>query len=258
MPGSTINMLWVRGDLPWYAIASIQSFLRVGHSVHLYHYGRISNIPPGCVERDASEVLDESRIFSYSAGSMKGHLSGFADWFRYELLLKEGGWWSDIDVIALKPFTTQSPYLFASGWEPTVPRYVNNNVIYVAEQNSELMRACVGVCRERGADVEHCETGPVLLHKLVQEMSLNDYVSDPQIFNPIHYGDLRLLVTTRARLRVIALSRRIRNLRPIFLGRGSKAVHLYAALLQKALTLDTVMDIPSGSYLAEVLRVSGS
>ena len=92
---TVINMLWVRGELPWYARASIRSFLYHGHSVRLYTYDLSMAMPDGCELHDASSVLREDKVFGYRDGPMKGHLSGFADWFRYELLLGQGGWWVD-------------------------------------------------------------------------------------------------------------------------------------------------------------------
>jgi len=258
MSGVLINMLWVRGELPWYAAASIRSFLYHGHRVRLFSYNHSISLPDGCEGRDASDILSEATVFGYRDGPMKGHYSGFADWFRYELLLKEGGWWSDTYVVCIAPFEAGREYLFASGWEPGFPRYVNNNVIYVRAPGTQLMRKCATVCRERRDAIEHAETGPVLLHRLVNEAGLQQYVASAEMFNPIQYGDLFLLMRGRIRFNSVKYSRIFRGLRPVLLTRNTKAVHLYAALFNKAFEIKSAREIPSGTMLSELLRKNGA
>ena len=148
-----INMLWVKGPLPWYALASVKSFIFHGHEVILYTYTPEEITPiPGCRIQDAEEILSSDKIFVYRDGVMKGHLSGFADWFRYELLLAKGGWWSDSDMICTKPFEANASYIFASAWEAEYPRYeVNNNVIYVNKPDSRNYEtSCANMQRTQG------------------------------------------------------------------------------------------------------------
>lgn len=229
-----IQLLWVSGDLPWYARAAIESFARRGHEVVLYTYEPPRDAPPGCRLADAGEILHADNIFGYKSGIVKGYLSGFANWFRYELLLRKGGWWADADMICLAPFDPgPADHLFASVWEPDAPRYVNNNVIFVGRPGSELMAACARRCRERGADIRHAETGPVLLHQMVQQFGMGGLVTPPSAYNPVQYRDIDLFFRSPSRVRLMAASRVLRGLRPVRLGRRSKGLHLYSALLPK-------------------------
>src|SRR5579883_2826667 len=66
----------------------IASFLKHGHEVHLYVYQDTEGIPPGTVVRDGREILPESRIFMYREYAT---YAGFANFFRYKLLLEKGG-----------------------------------------------------------------------------------------------------------------------------------------------------------------------
>ena len=82
-----------------------------GHEYHLYTYGSVANIPPGTRLRDAREVLPESLIFRYTKHPS---YAGFANYFRYRLLLDGGGWWVDIDAVCLRPFDFSEDYVFGS------------------------------------------------------------------------------------------------------------------------------------------------
>lgn len=95
-----IQSLWIGKEISSVERLSINSFLRNGHEFHLYTYGDVSNIPNGTVIRSANEIIPEDDIFTYQDGSY----AIFADWFRWALLRKKGGFWVDTDVVCLKPF----------------------------------------------------------------------------------------------------------------------------------------------------------
>lgn len=97
---NTVNGLWIGDSLPLLAQLCITSFLRNGHTFRLFVYGEVKEVPMGTVIADASEVLPEHAIFYHATGS----LAHFADWFRYRLLADQGGIWTDLDVVSLKPF----------------------------------------------------------------------------------------------------------------------------------------------------------
>src|SRR4051812_6131780 len=95
-PRVIIQSLWIGARLSTMERLSIASFLHHGHDYHLFTYGPVEGIPPGTVVQDACEILTESRIFQY-----RDHASyaGFANFFRYKLLLERGGWWVDTDAV---------------------------------------------------------------------------------------------------------------------------------------------------------------
>ena len=108
-----IQGLWVGGDaLPDLVRISICSFIEQGHPYHLYSYKPFPNLPPGCIRKDAAEILPEKYVYRRASD---GSLASFSDWFRYELLKKKGGYYADTDIICLKPFDFDE--YFVTSWE---------------------------------------------------------------------------------------------------------------------------------------------
>lgn len=97
MKKQKITGLWVGDSLPLLSQLCIQSFLDHGHEFQLFTYKPYANIPPGTTVRDARKILSESAVFYHANGS----LAPFADWFRNEFLVREGGYWTDLDVACL-------------------------------------------------------------------------------------------------------------------------------------------------------------
>jgi hypothetical protein len=258
MDSSLINMLWARGPLPWYVRAAIKSFIHHGHTVNLYSYDSGYELPAGCVGMNANDVIPGNQLFGYRNGPLAGYLSGFANWFRYELLYAKGGWWADSDIICMKPFVSCSKHVFASEWSAELPKHVNNNVIYIAEKNDCLMEYCARECRKRKDCIEHGETGPLLLNRVVRQMGLSSDIADVDIFNPVHCADVRLLMQSRIYVASVRVSRKIRNLRPVMLTRRSRGLHLFSASFNRQVAVRTEADIPESSVLAAVLRANGA
>src|ERR1044072_2719476 len=106
-----IQGLWIGAEPSVMEQLSIASFLQNVHEYHLYVYDAVKIVPARAVVRDANEILPASRIFQYKH---QASYAGFANFFRYKLLLERGGWWVDTDVICLKPFDFADEYVFAS------------------------------------------------------------------------------------------------------------------------------------------------
>ena len=83
------RVFWIGRKLSVMERLSIASFLTNGHEYHLYVYNEIENAPEGTVLKAANEILPESMICQYK--EYPSH-AGFSNFFRYKLLLEEGGW----------------------------------------------------------------------------------------------------------------------------------------------------------------------
>ena len=177
-----IQTPWIEGRLSSMERLSLQSFLDHGHAVDLYHYGPVEGVPAGVRLIDATAVLPASKIFSYTE---IGGLSGFANFFRYKLLLDRGGWWVDLDVIALKRFPFSNEFSCAS------ERFEDGSVgpcvcVLYAPPNHPAIRFLFEEADSKDpATLFWCETGTHLLRKAVQVFGLQSQCYPPDAFCPL-------------------------------------------------------------------------
>lgn len=184
-----IQGLWIGDELSVMERLSIASFLKNGHPYHLYAYGDVRGVPEGTVLKDANEVVPSEKIFKY-----KHHDSyaGFANVFRYKLLLENGGFWADSDVVCLKPFDFEQDYAFVherirktpGDW--LIARHLITNWIIKAPVGAEIMKYCYTKSEERDPDtLSWGEIGPQLLRKAALELQMEDFALPPEFFFPI-------------------------------------------------------------------------
>lgn len=189
---SIIQFLWVGNEISRMENLCLRSFVKNSHIVHLYCYEYIDDIPEGVILMDASEILPASKIFKYKNSDS---YAGFANLFRYKLLLEKGGFWSDLDIICIKPLVVNEKYLFASERLPNEKFQVNNCFIGVPK-NSEIMSYCyTTVLNKKPEDLFWGETGPKLLTEAVIKYGLDEYVVDPDVICPIDFWNCQYFVS---------------------------------------------------------------
>ena len=105
----TVQSLWVGDKLSRMEYYSIKSFLKLGYKFHLYVYNNVKNVPKGTILKNASKIMPKNKIFS-----LKSSFLPFADIWRYKLLYEKGGYWVDLDMIALKVFDFEQDFVFSS------------------------------------------------------------------------------------------------------------------------------------------------
>lgn len=97
MPASTethtVNTFWSGSSLTPVELGCLTSFVRRGIAVRFYSYEMVA-LPDGIAWADARGVLPRDSLFHYD-----GSPSAFSNIFRYKLLLEQGGWWVDTDVV---------------------------------------------------------------------------------------------------------------------------------------------------------------
>jgi hypothetical protein len=176
-----IQGLWIGPELSTMERLAVASFLANGHEFHLYVYSHVENVPSGTVLRDAEDILPASSIFRYRDN---GSYAGFANFFRYELLWKYGGWWVDLDTVCLSPFRFADDYVIGSepladgGSQPI------NGVLKMPPQSS-LMQYLTETCRGKNPDsLRWGETGPNLVADGIRRLSLENYVQAADAFCP--------------------------------------------------------------------------
>ena len=228
MTEEPIQGLWVGTKLSAMERISIASFLREGHEYHLYTYGRVDGVPSGATVKDAREILPESMIFQY-----REHASyaGFANYFRYKLLLDRGGWWVDTDTVCVRPFAFAEPYVF--GCEPTNQGGEAATASPIkAPAGSPALAFAWEFCRARTPEILRWgETGPHLVRDMIRRFGLEGYVHAADVFCPIPPSAWRRLVDPKAAWKF---------------GHSTRAVHLWNELWRRE-AWDKDRDYPPGS-----------
>jgi len=138
-----IHLLWIGNHLSLLEKVCLASFIGQGYTCWLWAYdpGLADQVMDQVVLRNAGEIIPPDQVFRYSQGNEFGHgkgsYAGFSDLFRYKVLFEYGGWWSDMDVICLKPLPEGKPYVFRK--HDVLP--VVGNLMKVPPR-SPLMQAC--------------------------------------------------------------------------------------------------------------------
>ncbi|MGE0609379.1 MAG: glycosyltransferase [Pirellulales bacterium] len=189
-----IQGLWVGEALSDMERMSLTSYLRQGHEYHLYAYNDVKNIPPGTVLKDANEILPESSIFRHEHGKHKGSVAPFADWFRYCLLWERGGWWSDTDVICLRPLHFGEPLVLASERRKFWRRQINPMLIKAPPGHP-----LIGECRRRAEEsdkksLEWCAIGPEMFTEVANKRGFHGAAQPPEVFAPLDWWHASRLV----------------------------------------------------------------
>jgi hypothetical protein len=180
-----IQGLWIGPVLSTLERLSIASFLANGHAFHLYAYDEIEGLPKGASLVPADAILPRSRIFRYKES---GSYAGFANLFRYKLLLDKGGWWTDLDTVCLRRFDFPEEYVFSSEVDRGVE--VVDAAAIKAPAGSALAEYAFQVSGSKDPErLGWGETGPRLLGQAVERFHLQPYVQPSATFCPIPWPD---------------------------------------------------------------------
>jgi hypothetical protein len=141
-------------------------------------------VPKGTVIKDAREVMPETDIFAYKVSEGAGSFSAFSNCFRYKLLYERGGWWSDTDVVALKPYDFNEEYVFASERDRQGGSFATTCVIK-CPPGSEIMRYCWEQSTSHNRETVGWGTiGPQLLAASIDKYNLRRFIRAPETFCP--------------------------------------------------------------------------
>lgn len=131
----SVASLWIGERLGPIELASIRSFQRQGHVFTLFAYEPLENCPEDVILRDAREILDIGRIVLHQKTQSSALHS---DLFRYALIAKTDFLWTDLDIVALRPFDFPSDYIF--GYE--AENWLNGAVFCLPKTSSALAKLC--------------------------------------------------------------------------------------------------------------------
>src|SRR5262245_31862503 len=128
-----IFTFWNDAPLSYIERLCLSSMVASGHSVDLYSYDTIADIPAGVTLRDAGLIFPKKDIVRDKA---TGSIALFADQFRYEGLRRGAGIWLDTDVLLLRSLDGMGDHVF--GWEDY--RTINSAVLLIPPE-SECLKA---------------------------------------------------------------------------------------------------------------------
>lgn len=206
-----VQSLWVGKRLRWIEDLSIRSYLANGWRYQLYVYDLPENLPQGVEVLDAAAIVPRAQLYqeTHASGAHRGSLGAFSDYFRYSLLHRRGGMWTDTDVINLDRFDPEGQALIGTEVIDAGITGFNGAMMAARAECSFQRRAMerAGHILDQGK-VYFTRIGPELLAELSIEDLPPAYRLLPTWFlNPISWletGQLLAPFDTIARLPVLA------------------------------------------------------
>ncbi|HUA58746.1 MAG TPA: hypothetical protein VML19_08340 [Verrucomicrobiae bacterium] len=210
-----MQSLWIGPRLSAMERLCIRSFLAQGHAFHLFVYDEVANVPRGTILQDANAILDRSRIFTYTGN---GSFAGFANMFRYKLLLERGGWWVDLDTVCLRPFAFDDECVLAS--ELSRKGEIPANCILKCDAGSPFADYVWQACTAKDpTKLVWGETGPRLVAEAVRTLGLERHLKSAGAFCPVPFFEWGSLLRPAPQ--------------PVF-GDDAFAVHLWHEMWRRA------------------------
>lgn len=254
-----VASLWIGDRLGDLELASINSFLRLGHSVTVYSYKRIPNIPPDAIAADAAEILPAKEILRYRRSKSPAI---HANIFRYVMLQKTDLLWVDLDMIAIKAFEFPSEWVFGREDE----NQINNAVLGLPKNSGTLAALSRFTLETRGVppqltglrrvkyqlrswmvgglpivDWPWGSTGPRALTMFSREAGEHGHALPPSAFYWVPIDDVARFLRPGA-------------LRRSDLPADCYGVHLWGSRLRKVLHAEFAGRVPPDSFLDLAIR----
>jgi hypothetical protein len=211
----------------------MKSFIDNGHKYDLYSYDT-PVVPQGIRVLDANEILPQSEVFYYRHADGRGSVAGFANLFRYRLLLLRGGWWVDTDVVCLSSQVPQGEIYLEREEEEII-----GNAVLKFPRGHALVKALYECSCKAGKDIRWGETGPQLTSDLTKQMGLWDQARLREHAFSINWRDAFLLVTKSGRQ---ATQERTRS---------ASFLHLWNEVFRRDASI-ALHNPPNGSFLADL------
>jgi hypothetical protein len=197
--------LWVGPRLRWIERLSMATYLANGWRYRLFVYETPENVPEGVELADATSVIDRRQVFREDAGSgmHKGSLGAFSDLFRYLMIARFGGMWTDTDVINLRAFDPEGARFLAT--ERTDAGLIGlNGAMMAAPAGDPLQKEAASASLERlqAGDFHFGRIGPELLCDMIGNGGAQGYRILPVAFlNPVGWMETGLLTRPSSVLR---------------------------------------------------------
>jgi len=210
--GLRLQTFWTGSPLSRMERAALQSYVNVGHTVHVYTYNPLAEfrkqVPASnrIHVHDARDILPESAVFKYKDREDVGKRADafrflpFSDLFRFTMLKKMGGAWIDLDIFLTRrlPFARR-PYAFSSertiqkgAYKKKETEVASVSFIKVDKPNSALMTWILDPARaptpgEQKTPFDYMN----LFRKGIEALGLERYVLPPRAFMAMNWWDVK-------------------------------------------------------------------
>lgn len=238
---ATVASFHEGGPLNLWEQCCLRSFGDHGHMVTLYSYSPI-NLPDGVVGADAAAIVPAAEFQTFLRRS-PGAYAQFSDLFRYELLLRQGGWWIDTDVLCLSS-TLPDPHFFIA--RKKGERI--NNAIMAFSPGHEFVAAALTFARKAARKTRSSRRvflGPDLVSRLVKERGLLHATAGQEVCYPFHQQHVFDFVMPERKTRVAETLAK------------SPFVHLFQENFRHVGFPRNILP-PAGSFLAEKFTQHGA
>jgi hypothetical protein len=186
-----VRAFWTGPSLSLYEQLSLNSFVASGARVQLFSYERDLAVPNGVELVDANELLP-GPVHQFRHASGDKSLALHSDLFRYVAVEKFGGWYVDVDIVAIgKQLPTDDIYIARE-----TDKVVNGAVMKFPAR-SPLMATAIREARrllpQTGMASSHearVLIGPSLMTRLLGEFGLDHVVRPRRAAYEIGYDEI--------------------------------------------------------------------
>lgn len=201
------NGLWI-GEITDLCRLSINSYLANGHEYRLWTYDDIDI--PGVTICDANNIVERSVYHKWANCSRPHKWQTFANYFRFKLILEYGGWWADLDSVAVRHHDFEDDYVFSSIETPTreqlksVTNHPYGNIpngCFRSPKGAPYLGELVSKLENEGFMDGNCPDfaiwGVVAFSKAIYTHGLDKYKQEKAIFCPFPPSSIDSLYSKR-------------------------------------------------------------
>jgi hypothetical protein len=185
-----VHCFWVGRPLNRLEQWCLHRFQTCGFTPRLWGYEQTQQVPDGVRLENAAALIPAEQLFL----NRRGSYASFADLFRYTLLARHGGLWSDLDVVCLHQAAAlpDDAFLVTERHQEGGTR-LNNNVIYAptAAAQAHLQAMAEQAAAMPRDQVVWAQLGPQLLQAYVDDHPHHGFtIQPPDYANPVNWWEV--------------------------------------------------------------------
>lgn len=220
-----VNFFWIGKSVSNVELLAFSACWKNGHRPVVWSFDAVENLPSFVTVRNAAEIMEAS-YFRHLREGLKLSFAVTADVFRYEMLHRTGGYYSDTDVVITRNVDAiHFENYFCSTYEYEWGECANNCFMKL-KAGSDVTAYLRNECAKRLSEIEangmesvhYCYLGPFLVQQCAREMNVTVLPWD--YLNPISWRWVPDLIAFRQPNAKFLLKTRIRRTFKRFEHRG--------------------------------------